>query len=185
MIGYSTHQGLTQLKKEFQKIHPHFTVVSFGSNNAYFSSMTNENRKRINQNPFVRLRYALNHLRTFQPIRGIIASLWFSLGAFIGIFLVAFITYRIGVPMMVGSFGASVVLLYAAYQVPLAQHRNLIGGHVVSGLVAVSVFQLLGKSDLTVAPAVSTAIAAMLATKILHLPGGVTALMAVDTVQSF
>ncbi len=65
MIGYSTHQGLTQLKKELQKIHPHFAVVSFGSNDAYFSSMTDENRKRINQNPFVRLRYALNRLRTF------------------------------------------------------------------------------------------------------------------------
>ena len=53
---------------------------------------------------------------------------WSWLGAFIGIFLVAFITYRTEVSMMIGSFGASAVLLFAAYQVPLAQPRNLIGG---------------------------------------------------------
>lgn len=41
--------------------------------------------------------------------------------------------------MMIGSFGASAVLLYSAWEVPLAQPRNLIGGHVLSAIVGVTI----------------------------------------------
>jgi CBS-domain-containing membrane protein len=44
---------------------------------------------------------------------------------------------------LIGSFGASSVLVYGAIQSPLAQPRNLIGGHVVSAIAGVTVAQLL------------------------------------------
>jgi CBS-domain-containing membrane protein len=46
--------------------------------------------------------------------------------------------------LLVGSFGASAVLLYGAPRSPLAQPRNLIGGHALSALIGVSAWLLLG-----------------------------------------
>jgi hypothetical protein len=40
-------------------------------------------------------------------------------------------------PLLIGSFGASAVLLFGANDSPLTQPRNLVGGHVLSAIVAV------------------------------------------------
>ena len=106
---------------------------------------------------------------------------WSWVGSFIGIYAVAYITYQAGVPMMIGSFGASAVLIYAAMEGPLSQPRNLIGGHVISATLAVLVYKLFGNTEFSIAIAVSGAIVAMLATRTLHPPGGATALIAVST----
>ena len=110
---------------------------------------------------------------------------WSSAASFVGIFAVAALTIRAGAPMMIGSFGASAVLLYAALEGPLSQPRNLIGGHVISALTAVTVYQLFGRDEMTIALAVSISIAVMLWTRTLHPPGGATALIAVDTGQGY
>jgi CBS-domain-containing membrane protein len=109
---------------------------------------------------------------------------WSWLGAFLGISAVAllhdqFLAGR-DLILIIGSFGASAVLLYGAAKSPLAQPRNLLGGHVFSALIGVASFQLLGAWPwLAAAAAVATAIAVMHATKTLHPPGGATALIAV------
>lgn len=82
--------------------------------------------------------------------------------------------------MIVGSFGASAVLIYGAIKSPLAQPRNLLGGHVFSAIVGVASYKMFGGDMwLASAIAVATAIAIMHATKTLHPPGGATALIAV------
>ena len=82
--------------------------------------------------------------------------------------------------LLIGSFGASAVLLYGAVRSPLAQPRNLIGGHVLSAIVGVSAQLWLGGTPwLAAAVAVSVAIAVMHLTRTLHPPGGATALIAV------
>jgi CBS-domain-containing membrane protein len=82
--------------------------------------------------------------------------------------------------LLIGSFGASAVLVYGAIKSPLAQPRNLVGGHIISGLIGMACYQLFGGTLwLAAAMAVSLAIVAMLATKTLHPPGGATALIAV------
>jgi CBS-domain-containing membrane protein len=106
------------------------------------------------------------------------------IGAFIGIVAVAYINYNkleeTDLVMMIGSFGASAVLIYGAIKSPLAQPRNLIGGHVFSAIIGVACYQLLsGHMWLASSVAVATAIAFMHATKTLHPPGGATALIAV------
>lgn len=84
------------------------------------------------------------------------------------------------ITLIIGSFGASAVLVYAAIKSPLAQPRNLVGGHFISGLVGVASYKLFGNSLWIAATlAVSGAIAAMLLSKTLHPPGGATALIAV------
>ena len=44
---------------------------------------------------------------------------------------------------LIGSFGASSVLIYGAVNSPLAQPRNLIGGHVLSALVGVTAYKFV------------------------------------------
>jgi CBS-domain-containing membrane protein len=109
---------------------------------------------------------------------------WSWLGAFAGIVLVAIISRYflegVGLTLVIGSFGASAVLLYGACESPLAQPRNLIGGHFLSALVGVTVMQLMPDTLWLAAPlSVATAIAVMQLTDTLHPPGGATALIAV------
>lgn len=85
-----------------------------------------------------------------------------------------------GLPLLIGSFGASAVLVFGAPSSPLARARNVIGGHVLSALVGVLCASLLGDTPwLASGLAVGTAIALMSATGTLHPPGGATALIAV------
>jgi len=81
---------------------------------------------------------------------------------------------------MIGSFGASAVLLYGAIRSPLAQPRNLLGGHILSAIIGVAAYNALPDHVwLAASVAVATAIAVMHVTKTLHPPGGATALIAV------
>ncbi len=110
--------------------------------------------------------------------------LWSWLGGFLGIAAVAGINYSLldktSLLLVIGSFGASAVLIYGAIKSPLAQPRNLLGGHVISALIGVTAFKLLAPHLwLAAALAVATSIAVMHATKTLHPPGGATALIAV------
>lgn len=108
---------------------------------------------------------------------------WSWLGAALGIGLLAWIGARWFAPrdltLMIGSFGASAVLLYGAPRSPLAQPRNLVGGHIVSALIGVACWRLFHETPaLAQALAVATAIALMHFTRTLHPPGGATALIA-------
>lgn len=110
---------------------------------------------------------------------------WSWIGAFAGISLVAlihsvFMQNSTPIIMLIGSFGASAVLLYGAPKSPLAQPRNLIGGHVFSAIIGVASYQMLhDQMWLAASFAVATAIAVMHVTRTLHPPGGATALIAV------
>jgi len=118
--------------------------------------------------------------------------LWSWVGAVIGIALVGLIHAEMvdqtGQALLIGSFGATAVLVYGAIRSPLAQPRNVLGGHVLSAIIGVCTQQVLGETPwLAAAVAVATAIAAMHLTKTLHPPGGATALIAViggDSVHS-
>ena len=109
---------------------------------------------------------------------------WSWIGAFIGIAAVAYANFNLiedtDLVMVIGSFGASAVLIYGAIGSPLAQPRNLIGGHIISAIIGVTFYKVF-PSQLWLASslAVATAIAVMHATKTLHPPGGATALIAV------
>ena len=118
------------------------------------------------------------------PSVSLFEIVWSWIGAFLGIAPVAIMNYHMfegtDLVMIIGSFGASAVLIYGAIRSPLAQPRNLIGGHVISAIIGVTTYNLLS-SQLWLAAciAVATAIAVMHATKTLHPPGGATALIAV------
>ncbi|NQV31716.1 MAG: HPP family protein [Phycisphaeraceae bacterium] len=111
--------------------------------------------------------------------------LWSWVGAFLGIYLIAALgrcceLISIDSLFLIGSFGASAVLAYGAPLAEFSQPRNLVGGHVISASVGVTVLMLSGEpSILASSLAVSLSIVAMHLTRTLHPPGGATALIAV------
>src|SRR5512147_2794576 len=101
--------------------------------------------------------------------------LWSWIGSVIGIGACGWLSTRYFEPrdltLLIGSFGASAVPVYGAIKSPLGQPRNLVGGHLISGLIGVACHQTFGWTIwLAAAMAVSLAIVAMLATKTLHPP---------------
>lgn len=109
---------------------------------------------------------------------------WSFLGSFVGIGILAYIQsiHFSGndAVYLIGSFGASSVLVYGIIQSPFSQPRNLVGGHLISAFVGVTVHKLAPDIIWIAAPlAVSFAIILMQITKTLHPPGGATALIAI------
>ncbi|MRX37970.1 HPP family protein [Flavobacterium sp. LC2016-23] len=109
---------------------------------------------------------------------------WSFLGSFIGIGILAYLeSIRFSgsdIVFLIGSFGASSVLVYGIIQSPFSQPRNLIGGHLISAIIGVTVNKLVPDIIWLAAPlAVSLSIIFMQITKTLHPPGGATALIAV------
>lgn len=112
--------------------------------------------------------------------------LWSWIGSFVGIMVIAnmhnllHLLSKGDFSLIIGSFGATAVLAYGAVDSPLAQPRNIIGGHILSAIVGVTAFKLFGGNMwFASALAVSTSVAVMQITKTLHPPGGATALIAV------
>lgn len=108
---------------------------------------------------------------------------WTFIGAFLGIGTIGLLHSKYFTAndnlFLIGSFGASSVLIYGIINSPLAQPRNLIGGHVVCAIVGVTIHKLIpGEVWLSSALSVSLSIVLMQITKTLHPPGGATALIA-------
>jgi hypothetical protein len=118
---------------------------------------------------------------------------WSFLGALLGMLSVAGLLLNYAhvlgrsTVLLTGSFGATAVLVYAAPTAPMAQPLNVVGGHMLSALVGVSIQKLIvvlggcAECEETIAPAlaVALAIALMQVTGTLHPPGGATSLIAV------
>ncbi|MCO5761647.1 MAG: HPP family protein [Chromatiaceae bacterium] len=110
--------------------------------------------------------------------------LWSWVGAFGGIGALSLLNQaRVTATdnlLLIGSLGASAVLVFGAPRSPLAQPRNLVGGHLLSATIGVLCYVMVGDWPWLAAPlAVATAIALMHLSRTLHPPGGATALIAV------
>lgn len=109
--------------------------------------------------------------------------LWTFIGSFLGIGIIGLLNSKYLSPsdnvFLIGSFGASSVLIYGIINSPLAQPRNLIGGHVICAIVGVAIHRLIpNELWLSSSLSVSISIVLMQITKTLHPPGGATALIA-------
>ncbi len=82
---------------------------------------------------------------------------------------------------LIGSFGASAVIIFCTPRSPVAQPRNLIGGHLVGAIFGCLMRITIDRYDHSIACALAVAISiiVMQFTETLHPPGGATALLAV------
>ena len=80
---------------------------------------------------------------------------------------------------LIPPFGASLVLVMAVHDSPLAQPRNVFFGHIISASSGVLMFYLLGNSPISISLALSFAIFLMIITKTIHPPAGANPIIAI------
>ena len=96
-----------------------------------------------------------------------------ALGAFLCISLIAFInSYDDFNIWLIPPFGATMVLVMAVHESPLAQPKNIFFGHILSALSGVLIYFFLGMSFLSIGLAVAISVWAMMITKTIHPPAG-------------
>ena len=94
------------------------------------------------------------------------------IGGFITLLILISLTTNTSTNWLIAPFGASCTLAFGVWNSPLSQPRNIIGGHVISSLVGIIIYQLFGNEPWTIALAVGLAIALMMLTKTTHPPAG-------------
>lgn len=115
------------------------------------------------------------------PKKPISKILWSVLGSFFGIYLIAVLgkLFSTDFVFLLGSFGASAVLIYGAPEAHFSQPRNLIGGHILSAFCGVICVKFFGFVSFEILCAVSVALSVFVMhfTTTMHPPGGATALI--------
>lgn len=94
------------------------------------------------------------------------------LGGTIATATLAVIGSSIELVMILGSFGASCLLIFAYPASPFAQPRNVIGGHFIATFTGLVFMTFFGIHWWSMATAVGTAIALMLLFRVPHPPAG-------------
>ena len=103
-----------------------------------------------------------------------------AIGAFLCISVLAYLnSFEEGNLWLIPPFGASMVLVMAVHESPLAHPRNILFGHILSALAGVIVFSILGSSFISLGLAVGLAIFLMMSTKTVHPPAGANPIIAI------
>lgn len=94
------------------------------------------------------------------------------IGATIGIIALQFITNASGVELVAASFGATFVLIFALPDSPVVKPKNIVGGYLISTVIALLVFEFIGNDPFSLGLAFGLSFVLMQLTKTLHPPAG-------------
>ena len=111
--------------------------------------------------------------------------MFFMPWAFVAISFLAYMSFDMGYGLLITSFGASTAILFGTPGGRLARPRNVFFGHVLSSIVAVAAYMLLGCTWYSVALAVAVSIALMVVTDTFHPPGGATAIVTMTSAPTW
>lgn len=98
----------------------------------------------------------------------------YAVGAFMAVAVLSFLNLDLQQPLLIASFGATTIILFAMPGSRAARPRNAFFGQVISASVAVLLYHLLGCTWISLAIGVSLALVVMVVTDTLHPPGGAT-----------
>jgi len=103
-----------------------------------------------------------------------------AFGAFLCISVLAYLnSFDVNNLWLIPPFGASMVLVMAVHESPLAHPKNVLFGHIISAFSGVFVYSILGFSFLSVGLGVGLAIFLMMTTKTVHPPAGANPIIAI------
>jgi len=103
-----------------------------------------------------------------------------SFGAFLCISLLSFLHFsEFGEVWLIPPFGASMVLVMAVHDSPLAEPKNVFLGHTLSALSGVIIFALMGSSYISLGIAVGLAVFVMVTFDSIHPPAGANPIIAI------
>ena len=107
-----------------------------------------------------------------------------ALGAVICICFIAYLDkYFEDAIWLIPPFGATMVLVMAVHDSPLAQPKNIILGHIFSALSGIISYYLLGNTFFSIGIAVGLAVFIMMITKTVHPPAGANPIIVILTGQ--
>lgn len=95
-----------------------------------------------------------------------------GLGAFLALGGVATLTTLSEQPLLIGSFGATCVLLFGFPKGPFSKARNVVGGHLLCSCIGVVCLTLFGPGIVPMALAGALCVMAMAVTRTTHPPAG-------------
>ena len=114
----------------------------------------------------------------------IINALLSALGALIFISFLAFLDRSFeDMIWLIPPFGASMVLVMAVHESPLAKPKNILLGHILSALSGVIILYLIGDNFLALGIAVALAVFVMIVTDTIHPPAGANPIIVILTEQ--
>ena len=114
----------------------------------------------------------------------IINALLSAIGALIFISFLAFLDRSFeGMIWLIPPFGASMVLVMAVHESPLAKPKNILLGHILSALSGVIILYLIGENFLALGIAVALAVFVMIVTDTIHPPAGANPIIVILTGQ--
>lgn len=114
----------------------------------------------------------------------IINALLSALGALIFISFLAFLDRSFeGMIWLIPPFGASMVLVMAVHESPLAKPKNILLGHILSALSEIIILYLIGDNFLALGIAVALAVFVMIVTDTIHPPAGANPIIVILTGQ--
>tara|TARA_B100000902_G_C27253005_1_gene886291 strand:- start:28 stop:486 length:459 start_codon:yes stop_codon:yes gene_type:complete len=109
-----------------------------------------------------------------------------SFGAFLCMYLIAYFnTIDKSNIWLIPPFGASLVLVMAVHDSPLASPRNVFFGHVLSASSGVLMFYFFENSSFSIALGLALAIMAMQITNTVHPPAGANPIIAILGAKTF
>ena len=118
-----------------------------------------------------------------EKIKTIVIS---SLGAFLCIYAIAYLNLIDETNVwLIPPFGASLVLVMAVHDSPLASPRNVFFGHVLSASSGVMIYYFFGDAPIAIALGLGFAIILMLLTNTVHPPAGANPIIAILGAKSF
>ena len=110
----------------------------------------------------------------------LINNLLSAFGAFLCISLLSYLNFsNLGAVWLIPPFGASMVLVMAVHDSPLAEPKNIFFGHTLSALSGVVIFSIMGSSFLSLGIAVGLAVFVMATFNAIHPPAGANPIIAI------
>ena len=112
--------------------------------------------------------------------KNIVENLLSAFGAFLCISLLSYLHFsEYGDIWLIPPFGASMVLVMAVHDSPLAEPKNIFLGHTLSALSGVAIYALMGSSFISLGIAVGLAVFVMATFDSIHPPAGANPIIAI------
>ncbi len=100
-----------------------------------------------------------------------------TLGAIVAVSVLSFFASTMQGLMLLGSFGASALLLFVLPEAPLSQPRNIVVGHLAASLIALGCLVLFGPQWWAIGLATGLGVGFMMITHTVHPPAGSNAII--------
>jgi CBS-domain-containing membrane protein len=144
--------------KEFNKANNHQLHTFFSS---YFIKMKGEKKSEANVK--------------------VTDSIISATGGLIAMIIISAVAVMVGFPMVLGPMGASCLLIFAAHAGPFSQPRHIMGGHFIATITALTIWDIFGRSHVTMAITLAVVLFLMLILKMVHPPAAASAMVAINT----